>query len=139
MPYSNDSDRPEKPGGERYLPLMRGERVVERLTREDQRQLTQRYTEESESWLATRAKAKQPFFLMLSHTAVHLPLAPHPRFRGKSGAGDYADWVAEVDWSTGRIVAALEKHGLTSNTLVLFVSDNGPSTSAASASATRGP
>jgi arylsulfatase len=32
----------------------------------------------------------------------------------------------EIDWSVGQVLAALDRHGLTQNTLVIFTSDNGP-------------
>ena len=34
--------------------------------------------------------------------------------------------VEELDWSTGEIIAALEKDGLLDNTLIVFTSDKGP-------------
>ena len=67
-----------------------------------------------------------PFFLYLAHTAPHLPLAASARFAGKSGLGEYADVVQELDWSVGQVMAALKANGLDSNTLVMFSSDNGP-------------
>jgi arylsulfatase A-like enzyme len=56
----------------------------------------------------------------------HVPLAVSEKFRGTTKRGLYGDAVAEIDWSTGQILAALSKHGLDQNTLVLFMSDNGP-------------
>lgn len=38
----------------------------------------------------------------------------------------YGDVIGEIGWSVGQIVAALEQHGLTENTLVVLTSDNGP-------------
>ena len=49
-----------------------------------------------------------------------------PRFRGKSPFGLYGDVIEELDWSVGEVLAALKKHGLDHNTLVMFSSDNGP-------------
>ena len=46
--------------------------------------------------------------------------------QGQSGRGLYWDVIAELDDSVGAIVAALETHGLSRNTLVIFSSDNGP-------------
>ncbi len=46
--------------------------------------------------------------------------------QGTSRQGAYGDVMGEIDASTGRILAALEDHGLTENTLVIFTSDNGP-------------
>jgi arylsulfatase A-like enzyme len=56
---------------------------------------------------------------------VHAPLAAGKNWREKTGAGLYADSVAEVDWSTGEILKTLEEQKLASNTLVILLSDNG--------------
>ncbi len=73
-----------------------------------------------------RAKHPQtPFFLYVPLTAPHTPIAPSPYFIGKSQAGWYGDFVHEVDWTLGQITAALDRTGLTNNTLVIFTSDNG--------------
>ena len=57
---------------------------------------------------------------------VHTPLAVSKKFQGKSKQGRFGDVMMEVDWSVGEIVKTLEELGLTSNTLVIFTSDNGP-------------
>ena len=44
----------------------------------------------------------------------------------QSANGRYGDWVEEVDWSVGRILATLKELNLDERTLVLFTSDNGP-------------
>lgn len=66
-----------------------------------------------------------PFFLYLSLTAPHTPIAPAPDFVGTTSAGLYGDYVAEVDWVVGRVLRALEAGGHAENTLVIFSSDNG--------------
>jgi len=43
-----------------------------------------------------------------------------------SGAGNYGDFVCEVDWVVGQIFEALELTGTADNTLLIFTSDNGP-------------
>jgi arylsulfatase A len=48
-----------------------------------------------------------------------------PAFRGKSRNGAYGDAVEELDWSTGEILAELERLGLVETTLVVWASDNG--------------
>src|SRR5262249_39531150 len=45
---------------------------------------------------------------------------------GATGMGLYADVVHELDWSTGEILAALERTGAADRTIVVFTSDNGP-------------
>ena len=47
-------------------------------------------------------------------------------FAGKSKVGMYGDFVMMVDAMIGRVLAALDRNGLTDDTLVFFWSDNGP-------------
>ena len=69
---------------------------------------------------------RPPFFLYLPLTAPHEPILPLAQFRGKSGAGDYGDFVLEVDTYVGQVLQAIDDAGLVSNTLVVLTSDNGP-------------
>ena len=127
LPYSNDQwpFHPEKPGFFPPLPLFEGDKVVNpAVSHRDMEQLTAQYTERAVSFIG-RNKAR-PFFLYVAHTMPHVPLAVGDRFRGKSKRGLYGDAVEEIDWSTGEIMAAVKRHGLDDNTLVFFVSDNGP-------------
>ncbi len=80
-----------------------------------------------------RRKA-EPFFLYVTHFAVHSPHHAKPEkeaaFKDKPAAAGhaspvYAGMIASVDESVGRIVAKLDQLGLSSNTLVIFSSDNG--------------
>jgi arylsulfatase A-like enzyme len=74
---------------------------------------------------AVEAKAGKPFFLYLALNSPHTPVVPAPEWKGKSGLGDYADFVMQSDAAIGQVLAALEDQGLTSNTLVIATSDNG--------------
>ena len=76
----------------------------------------------------------RPFFLYLSHYAVHSPLQAKKdliaKFRDKKpwheqGNAVYAAMIASVDESVGRVLAKLEALGLADNTIVFFTSDNG--------------
>ena len=68
----------------------------------------------------------EKFFLYLAHTAPHVPLGASPEFEGKSAFGDYGDTVEEFDAAIGELLAHLETLSRTENTLVIFLSDNGP-------------
>jgi arylsulfatase A-like enzyme len=68
---------------------------------------------------------QKPFFLYFPLTAPHLPLVPNDEFKGKSAAGEYGDFVIEVDATVGAIMDALQRSGVAENTLVIFTSDNG--------------
>ena len=67
----------------------------------------------------------KPFFLYFATHDAHVPRVPHPRFRGTSGHGLRGDCIQQLDWCVGEILAALERHKLTGDTLVIFTSDNG--------------
>ena len=67
----------------------------------------------------------KPFFLYLPLAAPHTPWTPSEKFRGKSSAGIYGDFVMEIDHGVGRIVEQLRESGLYENTLIIFSSDNG--------------
>lgn len=137
VPYSNDMQRNAAADGRRVLPLLRDDRVAELLEDEDQRKLTRAYTEEAVKFI--EQNRDRPFFLYLPHTAVHVPLFPHQDFVGRSANGTFGDWVEEVDWSVGQVLAALHRLQLDNNTLVLFTSDNGPWASKGKAGGVAGP
>jgi arylsulfatase A-like enzyme len=91
--------------------------------------------------------ASRPFFLEVAYNAAHWPFqSPHhlpdafPTNRGTTGdlslfqgpgdptqptRKDYAEMLERADEGVGQILAALERHGLTRNTLVIFTNDNG--------------
>jgi arylsulfatase A-like enzyme len=89
-----------------------------------------RLTEEAlqviETHVAEDESTRKPLFVYLALTGPHTPWLPSPEFVGKSGAGLYGDFTMMVDAQVGKILAALDRHGLSQNTLVLFTSDNGP-------------
>jgi arylsulfatase A len=127
LPYSNDQWplHPEKPGKFPPLPLYDGDRIINPdLSHRDMERLTSQYTERAVSFI--ERNHARPFFLYVAHTIPHVPLAVSEKFRGTTRRGLYGDAIAEMDWSTGEILAALEKHGLERDTLVMFMSDNGP-------------
>ena len=124
IPYSNDMLKPQKVNGVRVVPLVRDEKVQELLSEDDEDGITARYTDEAVKFIT--ANNARPFFLYLPHNAVHTPIHPGAKFRGKSANGRFGDWVEEVDWSAGRVLDTLRELKLSENTLVMFSSDNGP-------------
>lgn len=127
--YSNDmwEHHPENPENWASHPLRfweNGEVRIERVTHDDQRNLTRWYTEHSVDFIARHKKS--PFFLYVPHSMPHVPLHCSPRFEGKTGLGLYADVMQEIDWSVGEIAGALRKAGVENDTVVMFTSDNGP-------------
>ncbi len=114
--------------------------------------LTDRLTDEALAWLDTNAG--DPFLLYLAHYAVHTPIQGKPDLtaryedklagmappegplsrRQKEWGGvtrlvqdnpEYAAMVSSVDESVGRVMAKLDQLGVSQDTIVIFMSDNG--------------
>ncbi len=66
-----------------------------------------------------------PFFLYFPLTAPHTPWVPLDKFKGTSEAGDYGDFVTQVDHTVGRILALIDSLKIADNTLIMVSSDNG--------------
>lgn len=123
IPYSNDmAIMPRRPNSP-PLPLLRNEEVIQEQPK--QAPLIERYTEESVRFIRSSHQKGEPFFLYLAHLHVHLPHYVMDPFLSKSRNGRYGAAVAAIDWSTGVLVAELERLGLAENTIIIFTSDNG--------------
>jgi arylsulfatase A-like enzyme len=77
------------------------------------------------------ARDERPFFLYLAHHAPHTPLQttqkyydrfPHIEDRAQRV---YAAMVSALDDSVGEILDHLDRRGISENTIVIFLSDNG--------------
>ena len=88
------------------------------------------FLKKSREFLAEHARTSpgKPFFLFHAAQAVHLPSFAAPQFQGKSPAGPHGDFILQLDWIVGELLADLDRLGLAENTLVIFTSDNGPET-----------
>ena len=94
--------------------------------------LTEALTIEAKSHVADAVKADKPFYLYMSHYAVHAPFNSDPRFAahyqdsGKpSPAQAFATLIEGMDKSLGDILDHLDALGVSENTLILFLGDNG--------------
>lgn len=83
------------------------------------------FTRKSEDYVRQAATCDEPYFLYLALTAPHAPWLPERKFRGRSGAGAYGDFVCMVDEVVRRIHKAVERSGKAENTLIIFTTDNG--------------
>lgn len=75
---------------------------------------------------------KRPFFVFLPTNAPHDPLEVSPQYRDPYLAMGLPEetarlygMVENIDENFGRLIEALERHGLRENTVVIFLSDNG--------------
>lgn len=124
LPYSNDMqpEHPVKKNSFPDLPLVEGDKVID--FNPDLSTVTRRYTERSVKFI--EKNKDHPFFLYLAHTMPHIPLAVSDRFKGKSGRGLYGDVLLELDWSMGEILECLKRNKIDEDTLIVWLSDNGP-------------
>ena len=96
------------------------------LTREVKRDLDLEYMERSKAFIERSVADDRPFFLYFNYTLMHMPNDPRPEFKGRSGHGDWADCIMQLDADFGRLLDLLEEAGVAENTIVVFSGDNGP-------------
>lgn len=89
-------------------------------------QLTQLYTKRVTKVIRDQAKSGEPFFLYYAHNYPHTPYQASKNFKGTSQDGVRGDVMQELDWTVGEMMAALKEVGIADNTIVIFTSDNGP-------------
>ncbi len=127
LPYSNDMwpHHPDSPKSFPPLPLIECDRVlIADVTPEVQSGLTAAFADRAVEFI--RRNQARPFFFYLAPDMPHVPLFASPAFEGRTGHGRYADVIAEIDASVGKVLATLKELGLDDKTLVIFSSDNGP-------------
>ncbi|MDR3445069.1 MULTISPECIES: arylsulfatase [unclassified Dyella] len=81
------------------------------------------------SYIKKQADAKQPFFMWMNFTRMHVFTHVRPEYEGKAGLGKgqmYADGMWEMDQNVGKLLQTLEEAGVSKNTIVVFTTDNGP-------------
>lgn len=87
--------------------------------------LLQDLTDKAVNYISKKAKSNSPFFLYFPLPAPHTPILPTTEFLGKSNTNMYGDFVMQVDDLVRQIRETLKKQGISENTMLVFVSDNG--------------
>lgn len=94
--------------------------------------LTEALTQEAILGLDSARVLDKPFFLYMSHYAVHAPIEEDSRFIQKyietgmdTTEAKYASMVESMDKSLGDLMDYVNANGLSENTIILFTSDNG--------------
>lgn len=102
------------------------------IAHDDEINMLPRITKKAVEYIDSRAASEgdQPFFLYVPYGSPHTPIVPTPEWQGRSGLGDYADFVMQTDAGVGEILDALDRGGFAEDTLVIFTSDNGCSKAA---------
>ena len=94
--------------------------------------LSEAITLEAKEALTRSVKMDKPFFLYMSHYAVHSPFQSDPRFiknyensKKPRSAQSFATLIEGIDKSLGDLMDHAADQGVAENTLILFVGDNG--------------
>ena len=90
------------------------------------RQIDLELTEKTIDFMKRTVKAEKPFFVYVPLTQPHMPTIPSRQFTGKTGNGDWADMLAEMDANVGQILDAVKDLNIEEETIFVFSSDNGP-------------
>jgi arylsulfatase A-like enzyme len=99
--------------------------------------MTHLFTDEAIAWINQQRFGK-PFFLYLPYTVPHNPLQGPDDYQeepvtvenwNKNSRDTYVTMVEDFDLQIGRILKQLDRQNLTENTIIIFISDNGPTSS----------
>jgi len=107
------------------VPLYDNNDIIEQPTTFEN--FTPRLTSQVIDFIIGAKHQRKPFFVNVNWVTPHLPLFTAPEYVGSSTRGAYGDTVQEIDGSVGLILDTLKKLHLDDDTLVIFLSDNGPS------------
>lgn len=81
------------------------------------------FSDEANDFIARNSE--EPFFLFYAMHNIHVPRVPDVRFKGQSPMGYRGDAILEMDYLVGKVMDKLDAEDLTTNTIVMFSSDNG--------------
>ena len=142
IPYSNDMNHPDNKGKPQggfagmdilwkdpnstltkwKTPLFEDETIIEVPV--DQRTVTRRYTQKAIDFVT--ANQHRPFFVYLPHSMPHIPLYVPEDVRDPNPLNAYTNTIEHIDAEVGRLLNTLDELKLSSNTYVIYTTDNGP-------------
>jgi arylsulfatase len=80
----------------------------------------------TKDFLARSKQSGKPFFCWFNSTRMHNFTHVKKENLGKTGLGFYADGMVEHDGQVGELLDFVDQQGLADNTIVLYITDNGP-------------
>jgi arylsulfatase A-like enzyme len=90
--------------------------------------LTDILTERAIDFIQTHSDDDQPWFLNLWYSAPHGPIQPSAFFKNlhpNTPEGRYYALIDQLDFNIGNLLRGLDEEGLSDNTMVVILSDNG--------------
>ncbi len=92
----------------------------------DMSKFSKLYTDKAIDFLENQRTDQQPFLLYVAHTMLHSVVGVSPEYVGSSHGGLYGDALYELDTEIGRLVDKVDELGIRDNTLIIYMTDNGP-------------
>ena len=113
---------PQRDPQSRMVEIKHGEQDVtegEQLTLDVRRDCDAEYLRRATAFISRNSEAETPFFLYFNHSLMHMPVIPRAEFKGKTGQGDWADSLLELDSDFGTLLDLLDELGIADDTLVV--------------------
>ena len=132
---TDESTFPSQPGARAaaipFMHIMEGRkgeqsRNLEVYDLDQRRRIDGEITRRTIDFMRRSNASGKPFYAYVPFTLVHWPTLPSKEFSGRTGNGDFADSLAEMDSNVGQLLDAIDQLGIRENTIVVFTSDNGP-------------
>jgi len=120
---------PQRDPVSHMLEMRRGDEnptVREPLTLDVRRDCDTEYLARASAFIRRAAGADTPFFVYFNHSLMHMPVIPRREFEGRTGRGEWADSLLELDTDFGTLLDLLDTLGVADDTIVVFAGDNGP-------------
>jgi arylsulfatase A-like enzyme len=124
--------------GDRVLPPGRLSEANEKLgrgkiTHAEQRDLTRLYVDRAIAFAKKSSDAGRPFYIHLWPNEVHDPFDPpanlmpkYDKYSSNKYVQQYFATIESMDRELGRLIDAIDQAGLAERTLIVVLSDNGP-------------
>lgn len=122
--WASDIDDPTVDN--RFGPV--GKQIIEDtgpLTKKRMETIDDEITAGALDFIERQAATNTPFFLWYNPTRMHIFTHLKPESEGVTGFGVYADGMVEHDAHVGQVLDKLDELGLTENTIVIYMTDNG--------------
>ena len=120
---------PERDPVSRMVEIKRGEADVtklEQMTLDVRRDCDAEFLRRATAFIRDAVADETPFYVYFNHSMMHMPVIPREEFKGKTGKGDWAESLLELDADFGTLLDLLDELGVAEDTIVVFAGDNGP-------------
>src|SRR6185369_6700393 len=98
---------PQRDPVSHMLEMRRGDEnptVREPLTLDVRRDCDTEYLARASAFIRRAAGADTPFFVYFNHSLMHMPVIPRREFEGRTGRGEWADSLLELDTDFGTLL-----------------------------------